>query len=136
MATSTLLKFLTLKCDISRTIWRIEVSDGSLFCIFQALSFEHNLFFDRTCPLRFRSLVPSFEITNMPISIEPRSFVSTYLKVRKNLLGAVVRFMSQFIKFKMFICKIQFCTDVSTRAKGSNWNANIQMDTKSTVLII
>ena len=53
MATSILLKFLTLKCDISRTIWRIEVSDGSLFCIFHALSFELNLFFDRTSPLKF-----------------------------------------------------------------------------------
>ena len=52
MATSILLKFLTLKCDISRTIWRIEVSDGLLFCIFHALSFDLNLFFDRTCPLR------------------------------------------------------------------------------------
>ena len=53
MATSILLKFQTLKCDISRTIWRIEVSDGSLFCTFHALSFELNLFFDRTCPLSF-----------------------------------------------------------------------------------
>ena len=52
MATSILLKFQTLKCDISRTIWRIEVSDGSLFCIFHALSFERNLFFDPTCPLK------------------------------------------------------------------------------------
>ena len=52
MATSIFLKFQTLKCDISRTIWRIEVSDGSLFCIFHALSFERNLFFDRTCPLK------------------------------------------------------------------------------------
>ena len=52
IATSILLKFQTLKCDISRTIWRIEVSDGSLFCIFHALSFERNLFLDRTCPLR------------------------------------------------------------------------------------
>ena len=51
MVTSIILKFLTLKCDISRTIWRIEVSDGSLFCIFHSLSFERNLFFDRTCPL-------------------------------------------------------------------------------------
>ena len=51
MATSILLKFQTLKCDISRTIWRIEVSDSSLFSIFHALSFERNLFFDRTCPL-------------------------------------------------------------------------------------
>ena len=51
MAASIFLKFLTLKCNISRTILRIEVSDGSLFCIFHALSFELNLFFDRTCPL-------------------------------------------------------------------------------------
>ena len=51
MATPILLKFQILKCDISRTVWRIEVSDGSLFCIFHALSFELNLFFDRTCPL-------------------------------------------------------------------------------------
>ena len=51
MATSIILKFLTLKCDILRTIWRIEVSDGSLFCIFHALSFALNLFVDRTCPL-------------------------------------------------------------------------------------
>ena len=51
MATSILLKFLTLKCDTSRTIWRIELNDGSLFCIFHALSFELNLLFDWTCPL-------------------------------------------------------------------------------------
>ena len=55
MASSILLKFQTLKCDISRTIWRIEVSDGSLFCIFHALSFERNLFFDRTCPLKLNT---------------------------------------------------------------------------------
>ena len=30
---------------ISRNIWRIEVGDGSLFCIFHALSFELNFFF-------------------------------------------------------------------------------------------
>ena len=40
MAASIFLKFLILKCDISRTIWRIEVSDDSLFCIFHALSFK------------------------------------------------------------------------------------------------
>ena len=51
MATSMLLKFLTLKWNISRTIWRIEVGDGSLFCIFHALSFGFNLFFDRRFPL-------------------------------------------------------------------------------------
>ena len=57
MAASIFLKFLTLKCDISRTIWRIEVSDGSLFCIFHALSFELNLFFDRTCPLSVKLIL-------------------------------------------------------------------------------
>ena len=46
-----LAQIQTLKCDVSRTLWRIEVSDGSLSCIFDALSFEHNLFFDRTCSL-------------------------------------------------------------------------------------
>ena len=46
MAMSILLRFLTLKWDISRTIWRIEVSDGSLFffCIFHTLSFELDFF--------------------------------------------------------------------------------------------
>ena len=51
MATSILLKFLTLKWNISRTIWRIAVGDGSLFCIFHALSFELNFFSDRRLPL-------------------------------------------------------------------------------------
>ena len=51
MATSILLKFLTLKWNISRTIWRIEVGDGSFFCIIHALSFELNIFFDRRFPL-------------------------------------------------------------------------------------
>ena len=60
MATSILLKFQTLKCDVSRTIWRIEVSDGSLFCIFHTLSFERKLFFDRTCPLSIHSNVQLF----------------------------------------------------------------------------
>ena len=45
MAMSILPKFLTLKWNISRTIWRIEVGDGSfLFFIFHALSFELNFF--------------------------------------------------------------------------------------------
>ena len=52
MATSILLKFLTLKWNISRTIGRIEVGDGSSFCIFHALSFELNFFFDRRFPLK------------------------------------------------------------------------------------
>ena len=67
MATSILLKFLTLKWNISRTIGRIEVGDGSFFCIFHALSFELNFFFDRRFPLRFnvwRSFVTM--PTNLP----------------------------------------------------------------------
>ena len=52
MATSILLKFLTLKWNISRTIGRIEVGDDSFLCIFHALSFELNIFFDRRFPLR------------------------------------------------------------------------------------
>ena len=55
MATYILLKFLTLKWDISRTIWRIEVSDGSLFCIFHALLFELNFLFDGSFPLSWIS---------------------------------------------------------------------------------
>ena len=52
MAMSILLKFLTLKWNISRTIWCIEVGDGSFFfCIFHALSFELNFFFDQRFPL-------------------------------------------------------------------------------------
>ena len=51
MATSILFKFLNLQWDIQRTIWRIEVSDGSFFFHFCALSFEINLFFDRAYPL-------------------------------------------------------------------------------------
>ena len=51
MATSILLKFLTLKWNISRTTGRIEVGDGSSFCILHALSFGLNFFFDRRFPL-------------------------------------------------------------------------------------
>ena len=56
MATSISLKFVTLKWNISRTIWRIEVGDGSFFfCIFHALSFELNFFFDQRFPLILQS---------------------------------------------------------------------------------
>ena len=44
MVTSMLLKFLTMKWIISRTICRLEVSDDSFYCIFHALSFELNFF--------------------------------------------------------------------------------------------
>ena len=51
IATSILLKFLTLTSNVSRTILRIEVSDGSFFCIFHALPFKLNVFFYRRFPL-------------------------------------------------------------------------------------
>ena len=51
MAMSILPKFLTLKWNILRTIWRIEVGDGSFFCVFHALSFDLNFYFDRRFPL-------------------------------------------------------------------------------------
>ena len=53
MATSILLKFLILKSDISRTIWRIELGYGSFFCICYALSFEVNFFSDLRFNLSF-----------------------------------------------------------------------------------
>ena len=52
MAWSILLKFLTLKCGISRTIWRTEVSGGSFSCIFHALLFQLNLFFWPDLPFK------------------------------------------------------------------------------------
>ena len=67
MATSILLKFQTLEWDISRTIWRIEVSEGSFFCIFLALSFELNLFFEWSCPLNFRALTFSLNMKTLLI---------------------------------------------------------------------
>ena len=57
MVMSILPKFLTLKWNISRTIWRIEVGDGSFSCIFHALSFEPNFFFDRRFPLKYAKRV-------------------------------------------------------------------------------
>ena len=48
---SNLPEFLTSKWNISRTIWRIEVGDGSFFGIFRARSFECNFIFDRSFPL-------------------------------------------------------------------------------------
>ena len=35
-----LAQFMTLGWDISRAIWCIEVSDGSLYCILHAVSFR------------------------------------------------------------------------------------------------
>ena len=65
MATSVSLKLLTLKWNILRTIWRIEVGDGSLFYIFHALSFELNFFFDRRFPLTVIKTVDNTQLGNV-----------------------------------------------------------------------
>ena len=66
MAISILPKFLTLKWNISRTIWRIEVGNGSFFSIFHALSFELNFFFDRRCPLIGFRFLPLESLSESP----------------------------------------------------------------------
>ena len=63
-AISILHKFLTLTWNISRTIWRIEVGDGSFFCILHALSCELNFIFDRRFPL----LSENHSIDFLPVS--------------------------------------------------------------------
>ena len=79
MAKSVLLKFLNLKFDISRTIWCIEVSDGSCFFFFYfhflALSLEFNLFFERSFPLKtdfiqFENMLQEFLDTNFPYRLQ------------------------------------------------------------------
>ena len=82
MATSILLKFLTLNCDISRTLWLIEVSDGSLFCIFHTLSFELSLFFDRTCP--FQPIYLNLSELNIKFLIKrSRSAAGKLIEIKK-----------------------------------------------------
>ena len=76
MATSIMLKFLTLKWNISRTICRIEVGDGSLFCIFHTLSFERNFFFDRRFPLK---LLKSIVMSCSPYEINGGGIFGSYL---------------------------------------------------------
>ena len=76
MATSILLKFLTLKWNILRTIWHIEVGDGSFFCIFYALSFELNFFFDRRFPLAWNYANSEFSA---------RSILSSDMSFKPNL---------------------------------------------------
>ena len=58
---SILLKFPNLEWNISRTIWRIDVSDGSFFCTFHALSFELNFFDRMSFPLR-KNLFGDFHV--------------------------------------------------------------------------
>ena len=76
MATSIFLKFLTLKWNISRTIGRIKVGDGSSFCIFHALSFELNFFFDRRFPLNIISFEAQF-CENQTKTMSTKNFKSS-----------------------------------------------------------
>ena len=76
MATSILFKFLTLKWDIWRTIWRIEVSDGSFFYIFHALSFELNFF--RT-EFPFNDLQKECWLLVIQLLLPPTADVSDFL---------------------------------------------------------
>ena len=78
MATSILLKFVTLKWNISRIIGRIEVGDGSFFCIFHALSFELNFFLDRRFPLNsYEDFLKSKQDKEIP-RFEFKSGVTVY----------------------------------------------------------
>ena len=52
MAASLWGENMTLNHDISRTSWRMKVSDGSFFWIFHSLSFEPNLYWTRNSPLK------------------------------------------------------------------------------------
>ena len=55
--------------------WRVEVGDGSFFCIFHALSFELNIFFDQ----RF-SLTP---ISTWGVFHQARGFLPIILEIIK-----------------------------------------------------
>ena len=65
MATSILLKFLTLKWDNSGTIWCIEVIDGSFFALFMLFHLSLT-FFDQSFPLNAVkiSFSVSLDVTN------------------------------------------------------------------------
>ena len=56
MAMSILPKFLTLKWNISRTIWRIDVGDGSFFAFFTLFHLS-STFFRPEVPFKHLQLV-------------------------------------------------------------------------------
>ena len=77
-------KFLTLKWNISRTIRRIEVGDGSIFCIFRDLSFELKFFrpeFPFNCKkwLRFLSLHVSLNLLVITDNYDKYDYMRTRL---------------------------------------------------------
>ena len=57
METFILLKLLTLEWDISRTVWRIEITDGSFFACFMLFHLS----------LTFFSNGKAFKISNVSI---------------------------------------------------------------------
>ena len=67
MAMPIFPKFLTLNWNISRTISRIEVGDGSIVSIFHALSFDRNFFFRPEVPFK-----PGLHIVIMIVSTRPK----------------------------------------------------------------
>ena len=111
MATSILLKFLTLKWNISRTIGRIEVGDGSFYCTFHALSFEPNFFvFDRRFPLSF-VILPLFSHASVailcPDSLKNSSFSSL-----------MARFIALFTLFHLSLIFFCFRPEVPFKFRG------------------
>ena len=92
MAVSILPKFLTLKWNISRTTWRIEMDDGSFFSILHAPSFEVN-FFRLGFPFKHLSVSNSTQkmsILNNVSNLKPSIFheilqkiFSFFLTIRK-----------------------------------------------------
>ena len=90
MAMSILLKFLTLKWDISRTIWRIEVSDGSFFCIFYTLSFELHFYFDWSFPISINRAEPPFLHTKLQPSCRINCLFYFYMEKQQNVKGNFV----------------------------------------------
>ena len=107
MMMSILPKFLTLKWNISKTIWRIEVGDGQFFCIFHSLSFELNFFFgsleetknrfffsslsDRVLLDKSNEPCPAFVRYRYPIEKTPQIFHFSYFSreatVQENLVA-------------------------------------------------
>ena len=113
MATSVLLKFLTLGWDISRTIWRIEVSDGSFFGIFHALSFELNLFFDRSFPLiMYQAKLLKLVVERCSVNLQFQEKIcnsGSVVQVAEGRLRSSPNIMLQFNRFTFgMTCNLPF----------------------------
>ena len=91
MAMSILPKFLTLKWNISRTIWRIEVGDGSFFFSFFTL-FHLSLTF-------FRPEVPFKQNINLDVDL----FASTSISMSDINIRFFIADSSPFFMKRAFI---------------------------------